>query len=90
MRHFVLRAWLVAAVALALSSCSDDNDDAIGGACHVVVEQCGDVDSMSECIDVVGTFSAECIDCIRRSGCDYATCQASVAGCRLPVAWTAR
>ncbi|HVU03397.1 MAG TPA: hypothetical protein VHE30_16670 [Polyangiaceae bacterium] len=66
-------------------ACSDDANDAIGGACDTIVAQCHVGRSQSECIDLVGTLSAECIDCIGTSGCDYPSCQVTVPGCRVPV-----
>jgi hypothetical protein len=70
-------------------SCSDSNDDVVGQACNVMVRECGAHTSVGGCIDSAGDLPADCLDCISHhgadQGCDYATCQRSPSGCRLPV-----
>jgi len=78
-------ALVLLASVLSLASCSDDNSDTIGGACRVIVETCHVGSSMGECVDAIGSLPADCIDCISRSGCDYASCQVTSQGCRIPV-----
>jgi hypothetical protein len=82
-----LGAALFIALALALASCSDDNGDALGSACKVIVEECHVGKSMGDCLDAIGPLPAECIDCIAsHHKCnDYATCQLLPSGCRIPV-----
>jgi hypothetical protein len=81
-------AALAAAVALGLvTSCSDDNDDPVGSACKVIVNECHVGTSMGDCIDAIGPLSLECVDCIAsHHQCnDYTTCQLLPSGCRIPV-----
>ncbi len=69
-----------------LVSCSDANDDAIGRACKVIVQDCHAGSSMGDCIDGVVPLPPDCVDCIAQSGCDYASCEVASPGCRLPLA----
>lgn len=78
-------AVLTSSVFLLLAaSCSDPNDDAIGSACSVVVDTCHVGASRGDCIDGLGSLPADCLSCIADHGCDYATCQRSLTGCRIP------
>jgi hypothetical protein len=83
-----LLAGLVSALALfAITSCSDDNDDSVGSACKVIVDECHVGSSMGDCIDAIGPLPLECVDCIAtHHRCnDYNTCQLLPSGCRIPV-----
>jgi hypothetical protein len=76
---------LLVGASLTLSCSSEDNNDTVGAACKVIVEQCGAVPSMGDCIDLVGGLDSDCLDCVSTSTkCDYSACQASIPGCRLP------
>jgi hypothetical protein len=68
----------------AFSSCSDDGDDPVIRACKVIVNGCKKGDSVGSCIDDIGPLTADCLGCISGHGCDYATCQSDIPGCRLP------
>jgi hypothetical protein len=83
----LLGAVLSAVVLVAVTSCSDANDDSIGSACKVIVNECHVGTSMGECIDKIGPLPLECVDCIAtHHKCnDYNTCQLLPSGCRIPV-----
>ena len=84
----VLGVFLGVVAALAAASCSDANDDSLGTACKVIVDQCHVGPSVGDCIDGLGEQPQECIDCIASSGCaDYASCQRLPSGCRIPTAF---
>jgi hypothetical protein len=82
-----LGAAFAAMVLLSGTSCSDDNDDSVGSACKVIVDECHVGTSMGDCIDAIGPLPLECIDCIAaHHQCnDYTTCQRLPSGCRIPV-----
>jgi hypothetical protein len=76
---------LVVVLGTSMISCSDANSDAVGTACHVIVQDCHVGRSMGDCIDGIVSLPPDCIDCIAQSGCDtYEACQAASPGCRLP------
>jgi hypothetical protein len=68
----------------ASSSCSDGGDDVVVSACKVIVTGCKKGESVGQCIDELGVSTGDCLACISSHGCDYATCQADIPGCRLP------
>jgi hypothetical protein len=68
----------------AFSSCSDGGDDVVVRACKVIVTGCKKGDSVGQCLDELGLLTSDCLGCISEHGCDYATCQSDVPGCRLP------
>jgi hypothetical protein len=73
------------ATTAAIVSCSNDSDDPVSRACKVVVQQCGAMDNMSDCLDVVGDLSPPCVACIGSGGCDYfSECQRNDPNCVLP------
>ena len=68
----------------AFTSCSDGGDDAVVRACKVIVTGCKKGDSVGSCVDDLGLLASDCLGCISAHGCDYATCQSDIPGCRLP------
>lgn len=68
----------------AFASCSDGGDDTAVRACKVIVQTCKKGDSVGNCLDDLGPRGSDCLGCIAAHGCDYATCQSDVPGCRLP------
>src|SRR5688572_24922855 len=68
----------------AFSSCSDGSDDSVVRACKVIVDGCKKGESVGACVDDLGSLASDCIGCISGNGCDYATCQSDIPGCRLP------
>jgi hypothetical protein len=83
-RFLRLSALLVLGIPAAIA-CSSANDDPVGLACTVIVDQCHATRSMSDCIDGIVGLPPDCIDCIGQSGCDYPSCQRVPSGCRIPL-----
>lgn len=82
MRRFAGIIFLLALSAFA--SCSDGGDDSVVRACRVIVDSCKKGDSVGTCIDDLGPLAVDCLGCISGHGCNYATCQSDIPGCRLP------
>jgi hypothetical protein len=68
----------------AFASCSDGGDDTVVRACRVIVQDCKKGDSVGTCLDDLGPLGSDCLGCVAGHGCDYATCQSDIPGCRLP------
>jgi hypothetical protein len=68
----------------AFASCSDGGDDSVVRACKVIVQNCKKGDSVGTCLDDLGPLASDCLGCVAAHGCDYATCQSDIPGCRLP------
>ena len=63
--------------------CSGAEDDSLGRACHIIVDECKKGTSVGDCIDALGGMHPDCLDCMTQQGCGYATCQRLPVGCRL-------
>lgn len=76
---------LLASTVIAVS-CTDNNDDPIGRACDVIVRDCHVMQSMGDCIDLVGDLDPDCVLCIGGDNtCSYfADCQRASPACALP------
>ena len=72
--------------AVSALACSGGNDtDAVGLACHVIVDECGAPTTKGDCVDLVGALPPDCVSCIAGSGCDFPSCQRTPTGCRIPL-----
>jgi hypothetical protein len=87
MRRWSIGRLVASTVVLALSfgaACGDGADDLLEEACDVVAKDCGAVRSSSECVDLLGSESTACLECIVFAGCDYAEECDTDGPCRLP------
>jgi hypothetical protein len=76
------------AVVLAGAACSGDGPSSLEAACRVVVNDCGNGDSMGACIDALGGQFDDCLTCIAQAGCGYVqSCTRDDVGCVLPRAY---
>jgi hypothetical protein len=79
---------LILSLLLSAAACSGDEGSVLEDACRVVVEDCGNGDSVGACVDALGDQYDDCLACIADTGCTYVSaCTRETASCALPGAY---